>query len=79
MLKGKQEASCQKELCEAKEVSCTTREDPQFCLAPTPLYSANVVVIGAGMAGLSTANHLIENGVENITVLEALDRYGFNN
>ncbi len=33
-----------------------------------------VVVIGAGVAGLSAAEHLIENGVPDVLVLEAGDR-----
>ena len=37
-----------------------------------------VAVIGAGMAGLSAASHLMTNGVpaEDIVVLEARDRVG---
>ena len=35
-----------------------------------------MVIIGAGMAGLSAASHLIKNGITNVTVLEARDRIG---
>lgn len=34
-----------------------------------------VVIIGAGMAGLSAAHRLAQCGLQNITVLEATDRY----
>lgn len=36
----------------------------------------SVVIIGAGMAGLSAAETLLKNGVTNIKILEATDRYG---
>jgi monoamine oxidase len=35
----------------------------------------NVVIIGAGMAGLSAAHRLAQCGFRNFTVLEATDRY----
>ena len=35
-----------------------------------------MVIIGAGMAGLSAASHLIKNGITNVTILEARDRIG---
>ena len=34
---------------------------------------AKVVIIGAGAAGLSAAHHLIENGFDNVVILEATD------
>lgn len=34
-----------------------------------------VIIIGAGMAGLSTAARLFDRGIENIVVLEAYERY----
>ena len=34
---------------------------------------AKVVIIGAGAAGLSAAYHLIENGFDNVVILEATD------
>ena len=47
---------------------------------PTAISSSQnqfkVAIIGAGMAGLSAANHLIENGIKDIVVLEARDRTG---
>lgn len=36
----------------------------------------SVVIIGAGMAGLSAAETLLKNGITNIKILEATDRYG---
>lgn len=35
-----------------------------------------VVIIGAGMAGLSAANHLIKNGCDDFKILEARNRIG---
>lgn len=35
-----------------------------------------VLVIGAGMAGLSAANHLIKNGLTDFKILEARSRIG---
>lgn len=35
-----------------------------------------VIIIGAGMAGLSAANHLIKNGVDDFRILEARNRIG---
>lgn len=37
---------------------------------------AQIVVIGAGLAGLSAAQHLLSNGFRKTLVLEATDRYG---
>lgn len=37
---------------------------------------SNVIVIGAGIAGLSSAYHLCKNGVSNIKILEARKRIG---
>lgn len=35
-----------------------------------------VIIIGAGVAGLSAANHLISNGITDIKILEARNRIG---
>lgn len=35
-----------------------------------------VVILGAGMAGLSAANHLIKNGFTDFKILEARGRIG---
>jgi monoamine oxidase len=37
---------------------------------------ANVIIIGSGISGLSAADRLIKNGVTDIQILEARDRYG---
>lgn len=36
-----------------------------------------IIIVGAGMAGLSTAGRLFDHGIENIVVLEAYERYCF--
>lgn len=35
-----------------------------------------VVIIGAGIAGLAAANRLLENNIHNVIVLEAKDTVG---
>lgn len=35
-----------------------------------------IIIIGAGMAGLSAANHLIKNGITDFKILEARNRIG---
>ncbi len=51
-----------------------------FSLLPTRLVCAetkvDVVVIGGGLAGLSTAHNLLRQGVKSVVVLEARDRVG---
>lgn len=79
LLKGSQASL---PVCQVSESCCSARAplgDAGFHheLAPTVAtqqQSTSVIVIGAGMAGLSTAKHLQENGVTNVTVLEATDR-----
>lgn len=44
--------------------------------ATTPKYEHKVIIIGAGMAGLSAANHLIKNGLTDFRILEARNRVG---
>ena len=38
--------------------------------------SSSIAIIGAGIAGLSAAQKLHENGFNDITVFDALDRIG---
>lgn len=35
-----------------------------------------VIIVGAGMAGLSAANHLLQNGCDSFCILEARGRIG---
>ena len=49
--------------------SCTDK------ITPTPVYDGNVIVLGAGAAGLYTAKQLLEQNIE-VQILEATDRYG---
>ena len=35
-----------------------------------------ILIIGAGMAGLSAASHLVKNGVTDFKILEARNRIG---
>lgn len=44
--------------------------------APKSAHKYKVIIIGAGMAGLSAANHLIKNGIHDFKILEACNRVG---
>lgn len=44
--------------------------------ATTATNEHKVIIIGAGMAGLSAANHLIKNGLTDFRILEARERAG---
>ena len=37
---------------------------------------SKVVIIGAGISGLSAASELVQNGVTDVIILEARDRIG---
>ena len=43
---------------------------------PAKRLKADVVVVGAGLAGLTTARRLVQHGVRSVLVLEARDRVG---
>ena len=38
--------------------------------------NARVIIIGAGVSGIETANYLYTHGIHNLTILEARDRTG---
>lgn len=40
------------------------------------MQNARVIVVGAGISGISAASKLIENGFKNLTILEAENRIG---
>lgn len=42
----------------------------------SPFDKPKIVIVGAGMAGLSAAQSLLVNGIQDITILEAAERYG---
>lgn len=44
-------------------------------ITPTPVYDGNVIILGAGAAGLYAAQQLLDRNID-VTVLEASDRYG---
>lgn len=44
-------------------------------ITPTPVYDGNIIILGAGAAGLSAAQQLMDRNID-VTVLEASDRYG---
>lgn len=39
-------------------------------------YTCKVLIIGAGAAGLSAANHLLKNNIKDILILEGRNRIG---
>lgn len=47
-----------------------------FARAASDVQSVDVVVIGGGLAGLSTARNLVKQGVDSVVVLEARERVG---
>lgn len=51
----------------------TCQLDP--CMLDPCKPEPTVVIIGAGMAGLSAAHRLAQCGLQNFTILEATDRY----
>ena len=46
------------------------------CPAQESDYDADVLILGAGMSGISAAKSLHENGVDNFMIIEARDRMG---
>ena len=46
------------------------------CPALESDYDADVLILGAGMSGVSAAKSLHENGVDNFMIIEARDRMG---
>ena len=46
------------------------------CPAQESDYDADVLILGAGMSGVSAAKSLHENGVDNFMIIEARDRMG---
>lgn len=43
---------------------------------PSHHHACRVLVIGAGISGLSAARHLQKNGITDVTILEATDKAG---
>lgn len=62
------------EECKAKEGETTQESRSYGCKLPESWSQPKVVVIGAGMAGLSAAHRLVQCGLCDVTVLEATDR-----
>lgn len=46
------------------------------CVEENAIQKVGILIIGAGMAGLSAANHLIKNGISDFKILEARSRIG---
>lgn len=57
------------------EISADSTDDP-LSSGLRRKRQPRIVVIGAGLAGLSAAKALLESGFTDVTVLEATDRIG---
>ncbi|XP_007896219.1 spermine oxidase [Callorhinchus milii] len=57
------------------EVSSDGADDPLSC-GSQRRRQPRIVIIGAGLAGLSAAKQLLENGFSHVTILEASERIG---
>ena len=55
-----------------KDILCLLLLSALIC----EVYSENVIVIGGGAAGLAAASKLYQNGLENVTIVEANPRLG---
>ncbi|KAI8116419.1 anon-37Cs-like [Lucilia cuprina] len=53
-----------------------TEVPPSTLNAAKSINDVQTVIIGAGLAGLSAANHLIKHGFKRTIILEATNRYG---
>jgi len=75
-------------LCESDEVhkrrerlkkKCATQQVdyiPEMCAIDPSTPQPCVIIIGAGCAGLSAANRLLQSGISNFKILEATDKAG---
>lgn len=71
----KEAESCYPEEVIQEESNASKEIAKEATPPPKTQCSASVAIIGAGMAGMSAAKHLHDNGIEDVTVLEALKRY----
>ena len=61
-------------ICKKREfLSPTYSIFHEFIMSKT---RSKVVIIGAGIAGLSAASELVQNGITDVIILEARDRIG---
>lgn len=60
---------------QSSEISADSTDDP-LSSGLRKKRQPRIVVIGAGLAGLSATKTLLENGFTDVTVLEASDRIG---
>lgn len=54
----------------------TADAEPPTSTTTGKKHKCKVLIIGAGMAGLSAANHLVKNGLTDFKILEARSRIG---
>ncbi|KAG8544643.1 hypothetical protein GDO81_022136, partial [Engystomops pustulosus] len=57
------------------DISSDSTDDP-LSSGPRRTRQPRIVIIGAGLAGLSAAKYLLEKGFSDVTILEASDRIG---
>lgn len=60
----------------APAAAATAADEPATAAAKKVSHKCKVLIIGAGMAGLSAAHHLVKNGLHDFKILEARSRIG---
>ncbi|KAJ9576934.1 hypothetical protein L9F63_006500, partial [Diploptera punctata] len=71
-------SSCEPEVTTEKRDECVPAPYQEQCMIEPCVVDPNnpepcVIIIGAGIAGLSAAHRLVQCGIRNFTVLEATD------
>lgn len=70
-LRNSSSTKCEKPKSDKNDFASCTIPD---CMVDPTKPEPSIVIIGAGIAGLSAAQRLVQCGINNFTVLEATDR-----